>query len=96
MAASSAQEPSEWDEDPAWSRPDPMTAEEREAWLDRTWPRLMNRPTSRRKRTGGLRPLTAEELAEVREARCRWACGLGRAGGPPGSRPARLGAGLPG
>src|SRR6266699_2461953 len=24
-----------WDEDPAWSRPDPMTAEEREAWLDR-------------------------------------------------------------
>ena len=35
MAASSAQEPSEWDEDPAWSRPDPMTAEEREAWLDR-------------------------------------------------------------
>src|SRR6266568_6275448 len=35
MAASSAQEPSEWDEDPAWSRPDPMTAAEREAWLDR-------------------------------------------------------------
>src|ERR1700750_516488 len=34
MAAVSAQEPSEWDEDPAWSRPDPMTAEEREAWLD--------------------------------------------------------------
>lgn len=32
--ASSAQEPFEWDEDPAWSRPDPMTAEEREAWLD--------------------------------------------------------------
>ena len=24
----------EWDEDPAWSRPDPMTAAEREAWLD--------------------------------------------------------------
>src|SRR6266516_1902063 len=35
MAAASAQGPSEWDEDPAWSRPDPMTAEEREAWLDR-------------------------------------------------------------
>ena len=24
----------EWDDDPAWSRPDPMTAAEREAWLD--------------------------------------------------------------
>ena len=35
MAAASAQEPSEWDEDPAWSRPDPMTAGEREASLDR-------------------------------------------------------------
>ena len=35
MAATSAQGPSEWDEDPAWSRPDPMTAAEREAWLDR-------------------------------------------------------------
>ena len=35
MAALSAQEPSEWDEDPAWSRPDPMTAAELEAELDR-------------------------------------------------------------
>ena len=35
MTALSAQEPSEWDENPAWSRPDPMTAAEREAWLDR-------------------------------------------------------------
>ena len=35
MAASSAQEPSEWDEDPAWLDRDPMTAAEREAWLDR-------------------------------------------------------------
>jgi len=24
-----------WDDDPAWSRPDPMTAAKREAWLDR-------------------------------------------------------------
>jgi hypothetical protein len=24
----------EWDDDPAWSRPDPMTAEQRQAWLD--------------------------------------------------------------
>ena len=35
METASAQGPSEWDEDPAWSRPDPMTADEREAWLDR-------------------------------------------------------------
>ena len=35
MTALSAQEPSEWDDDPAWSRPDPMTAAELEAALDR-------------------------------------------------------------
>jgi hypothetical protein len=35
MAAASAQEPSEWDDDPAWTRPDPMTAAELEADLDR-------------------------------------------------------------
>ena len=35
MAALSAQEPSEWDDDPAWTRPDPMTAAELEADLDR-------------------------------------------------------------
>jgi hypothetical protein len=35
MAASAAQEPSGWEEDPAWLDRDPMTAAEREAWLDR-------------------------------------------------------------
>ena len=35
MTALSAQEPSEWDDDPAWTRPDPMTAAELEADLDR-------------------------------------------------------------
>ena len=35
MATPSAQESSEWDDDPAWSRPDPMTAAELEAGLDR-------------------------------------------------------------
>ena len=35
MATPSAQESSEWDEDPAWSRPDPMTAAELEAGLER-------------------------------------------------------------
>ena len=65
MAASSAQEPSEWDEDPAWSRPDPMTAAELEAGLDR--PGEHDEPPAR----GGLgdfEPFTADELAEIREA----------------------------
>ena len=35
MAASPGQEPSGWEEDPAWLDRDPMTAAEREAWLDR-------------------------------------------------------------
>ena len=35
MTASPAQEPSGWEEDPAWLDRDPMTAAEREAWLDR-------------------------------------------------------------
>src|ERR1700749_4413444 len=35
MAASPAQEPSGWEEDLAWLDRDPMTAAEREAWLDR-------------------------------------------------------------
>src|SRR6266567_5478816 len=76
MAASSAQEPSEWDEDPAWSRPDPMTAAEREAWLDRLcaqdddpadapqeyWDPESCAPPP------GQDELTPAELAEVREA----------------------------
>jgi hypothetical protein len=35
MATASAQEPPEWDDDPAWTRPDPMTAAELEAGLAR-------------------------------------------------------------
>ena len=75
MAASSAQEPSEWDEDPAWSRPDPMTAAEREAWLDRLcaqdddpsdapqeyWDPESSAPPPEDE-------LTADELAGIREA----------------------------
>jgi hypothetical protein len=76
MAASSAQEPSEWDEDPAWSRPDPMTAEEREAWLDRLCaqdddpsdaPEEYRDPESCAP-PPGQDELTPAELAEVREA----------------------------
>src|SRR6266498_5692853 len=76
MAASSAQEPSEWDEDPAWSRPDPMTAAEREAWLDRLCeqdddpadaPQEYRDPESCTP-PPGQDELTGQELAGVREA----------------------------
>src|SRR5207253_979255 len=54
-----------WDDDPAWSRPDPMTAEERAASLDR----LCERDEGYREEdSGDFAPLTAEELAEIREA----------------------------
>ena len=62
---SSAQEPSEWDEDPAWSRPDPMTAEEREAWLDRL--AEADEPPAEED-WEDFEPLTADELAEVEKA----------------------------
>src|SRR6266480_2569351 len=65
MTASSAQEPSEWDEDPAWSRPDPMTAAEREAWLDRLCD--ADEPSDEEDRED-FAPLTADELAEVETA----------------------------
>src|SRR5213080_3895566 len=61
MTASSVQEPSEWDEDPAWSRPDPMTAAEREAWLDRLC-------DADEEDWEDFAPLTADELAEVEKA----------------------------
>ena len=65
-----------WDEDPAWLGRDPMTAEEREAWLDRLceqdddpfdapqeyWDPESCAPPP------GQDELTDEELAEVREA----------------------------
>ena len=55
----------EWDDDPAWSRPDPMTAAEREASLDRGCeedepPELDD--------YGDYEPFTAAELAEIEEA----------------------------
>jgi hypothetical protein len=65
MTTSSAQESSEWDEDPAWSRPDPMTAAELEAGLDRVCEQ--DEPPGPDE-SGDFEPLTAEELAEIREA----------------------------
>ena len=67
MAAPSVQEPSEWDEDPAWSRPDPMTAEEREAWLDRL-AEADEPPGLEEEDWEDFEPLTADELAEVENA----------------------------
>ena len=54
-----------WDDDPAWSRPDPMTAAEREAWLDRLCEQ--DEPPGEEE-SGDFEPLTPDELAEVREA----------------------------
>src|SRR6266700_3667617 len=67
MASLSAQGPSEWDEDPAWSRPDPMTAEEREAWLDRL-AEADEPPDLEEGDWEDFEPLTADELAEVEKA----------------------------
>ena len=90
MASSSAQEPSEWDEDPAWSRPDPMTAEEREAWLDHLAEADEAPDVEEEEDPEDCAPLTAEELAEVREGAAAgpavWAGLAGRRGpGQPGS-----------
>src|SRR6266576_6099876 len=88
MAAPSAQEPSEWDDDPAWSRPDPMTAAELEAGLDRVCDQ--DEPPGPDE-SGDFEPFTAEELAEIREAAADEllaveAATIGRRGpGQPGS-----------
>jgi hypothetical protein len=65
MTALSAQEPSEWDDDPAWSRPDPMTAAELEAGLDRV---CEQDEGYCEEESEDFEPLTAEDLAEIREA----------------------------
>jgi len=65
MAALSAQEPSEWDDDPAWTRPDPMTAAELEADLDRVCEH--DEPPGPDE-FEDVEPFTAEELAEIRAA----------------------------
>ena len=68
MTALSAQEPSEWDEDPAWSRPDPMTAAELEAGLDRVCEQDEGYLQDEADQYGDVEPFTPDELAEIREA----------------------------
>ncbi len=54
-----------WDDDPAWSRPDPMTPEEREARLD--WICEHDEPPEDEE-FEDFEPLVPDELAEIREA----------------------------
>ena len=77
-----------WDDDPAWSRPDPMTAEELEASLDRLC-ELDEGPGE--EEYADFAPLTAQELAEISRGRRRRAAG-GEGGHhrPAGPGPARL------
>src|SRR6266853_1945589 len=92
MAAPSAQEPSgpdetsarrpdgpdgdPWQDEAAGWRSDPMTAAEREAWLDHLAEEDLE----------DFAPLTAEELAEIREFAGPWAgCRAGGGPGQPGS-----------
>ena len=55
----------EWDDDPAWSRPDPMTAAELKAGLDRVCEH--DEPPGPDE-FGDFEPFTPDELAEIREA----------------------------
>ena len=55
----------EWDDDPAWSRPDPMTAEELEASLDRLCE--LDEPPEEEE-CADFEPFTGEEVAEIQEA----------------------------
>ena len=55
----------EWDDDPAWSRPDPMTAAELEASLDRLCE--LDEPSDEEE-CADFEPFTAEEVAEIQEA----------------------------
>ena len=63
MTALSAQEPSEWDDDPAWTHP--MTAAELEAGLDRVCEH--DEPPGPDE-FEDVEPFSAAELAEIREA----------------------------
>ena len=89
MATPSAQEPSGWDEDLSWLDRDPVTAEERGAWLDRL-AEADEPPDPDEEDPEDGEPLTADELAEIRafaeSGGGPWAGVAGRRGpGQPGS-----------
>src|SRR4030095_721583 len=67
MAALSAQEPSEWDENPAWTRPDPMTAAALEADLDPGCEHDEGHLEDEDE-YGDFEPFTPGELAEIQAA----------------------------
>jgi len=92
MTPSSAQEPSGRDEDPVWSRPDAMTPEEREAWLDGL-AEAGEPPDLGEEDPQDWEPLTVEELAEIREfaeADARVWAGIAGRRGPGQSGSARI------
>ena len=64
MSSEPAPADSGWDGDPAWLDQDPMTAEEREAWLDR----LCELDEPAEEEYEDLDPLSPGELAGIREA----------------------------
>jgi hypothetical protein len=65
MSASPVPAAPGWDDDPAWSRPDPITAEEFEASLDRVC-ELDEGPGD--EECADFEVFTAEELAEISQA----------------------------
>src|SRR5215472_15951894 len=90
MATPSAQEPSGWDEDLSWLDRDPVTAEEREAWLDRLAEADEPPDPDEEDPADGGR---ARRDPRIRRVRRR---ALGRGRGPARPRAAGLGADLPG
>jgi Domain of unknown function (DUF222) len=68
MPASPAPADPGWDDDPAWLDRDPMTAQEREACLDRLCEQDEGYREDEADQYGGFEPFTAEEMAEIREA----------------------------
>ena len=68
MPASPAPADPGWDDDLAWLDRDPMTAQEREACLDRLCEQDEGYREDEADEYGGFEPLTAGELAEIRYA----------------------------
>src|SRR5437660_10645404 len=83
-----------WDEDLTWLDRDPMTAAEFEASLDRLCE--LDEGYSEDEDEACYAPLTAEELAGIREAAADELLAVTAADRAARPGPARLGAGLPG